>query len=125
MNRALARLEAGLTDRAGEPPAKVVREAKEVGLPEFLAESRVATLWGPGQFLILRRVDLYPGDLKVLTAYLDHPAPRVWMVFLAEGLKAREVEKIRSGGACPAGGGPGVLSPPGRGAVPVADSGGP
>jgi DNA polymerase-3 subunit delta len=94
MNRALARLEAGLTDRAGEPPTRVVREANEVGLPEFLAESRAATLWGPGQLLILRRVDLYPGDqLKVLTAYLDHPAPRVWMVFLAEGLKAREVEK--------------------------------
>ena len=33
MNRALPRLEAALTDRAGEPPSKVVREAQEVELP--------------------------------------------------------------------------------------------
>ena len=94
MNRALLRLEAGLTDRAGEPPSKVVREAQEVELPEFLAESRAATLWGPGQLLILRRVDTYPAaQLKAITGYLDHPAPRAWVVLLAEGLKAREVEK--------------------------------
>ena len=60
MNRALLRLETGLTDQSGEPPAKVVREAQEVGLAEFLAESREATLWGPGQLLILRRVEAYP-----------------------------------------------------------------
>ena len=94
MLRALARLEAALTEQAGEPPVKVVRESQEVGLPEFLAESRVATLWGPGQLLILRRVDAYPADqLKAVSAYLDHPAPRAWVVLLAEGLKAREVEK--------------------------------
>jgi DNA polymerase-3 subunit delta len=94
MLRALARLEASLTEKAGEPPTKVVRESQEVELPEFLAESRAATLWGPGQLLILRRVDAYPADqLKALTAYLDHPAPRAWVVLLAEGLKAREVEK--------------------------------
>jgi DNA polymerase III subunit delta len=94
MNRALARLEAGLTDTAGEPPTKVVREAREVALPEFLAESRAATLWGPGQLLVLRGVDAYDAaQLKALTPYLDRPAPRVWMVFLAEGLKAREVER--------------------------------
>jgi DNA polymerase-3 subunit delta len=94
MHRALLRLEASLTDRAGEPPTKMVREAQEVGLAEFLAESRAATLWGPGQLLILRRVDTYPPDqLKAITGYLDHPAPRAWVVLLAEGLKAREVEK--------------------------------
>jgi DNA polymerase-3 subunit delta len=94
MHRALLRLEAGLTDQAGEPPTKVVREAQEVGLAEFLAESRAATLWGPGQLLILRRVDQYPAaQLKVLNEYLDRPAPRAWVVLLAEGLKAREVEK--------------------------------
>jgi len=94
MHRALARLEASLTDRAGEPPSKVVRDAQEVELPEFLAESRAATLWGPGQILILRRVDSYPASvLKALAGYLDHPAPRVWIVLLAENLKAREVEK--------------------------------
>jgi DNA polymerase-3 subunit delta len=94
MLRALARLEASLTEQAGEPPVKVVRESQEVGLSEFLAEARVATLWGPGQLLILRRVDLYPGDqLQALNEYLDHPAPRAWVVLLAEGLKAREVEK--------------------------------
>ena len=94
MNRALARLEAALTEKAGEPPTKVIREAQEVGLADFLAESRAATLWGPGQLLILRRVDTYPAaQLKALTAYLDHPAPRAWVVLLAEGLKARDVEK--------------------------------
>ena len=46
MKRALLRLEASLTDRAGEPPSKVVRDAQEVSLAEFLAESRAATLWG-------------------------------------------------------------------------------
>jgi DNA polymerase-3 subunit delta len=94
MQRAVARLETVLTERTGEPPTKVVREAQEVGLSEFLAESRAATLWGPGQLLILRRVDLYPLDqLKALNEYLDHPAPRAWVVLLAEGLKARDVEK--------------------------------
>jgi DNA polymerase-3 subunit delta len=94
MHRALVRLEAALTDKAGEPPSKVVRDAQEVELPEFLAESRAATLWGPGQLLILRRVDAYPApQLKAITAYLDHPAPRAWIVLLAEGLKAKEVEK--------------------------------
>ena len=94
MQRALLRLEASLTDQAGEPPSKVVRDAQEVELPEFLAESRAATLWGPGQLLILRRVDTYPAPvLKAITGYLDHPAPRAWIVLLAENLKAREVEK--------------------------------
>jgi DNA polymerase III subunit delta len=94
MQRALVRLEAGLTEVAGEPPSRVLREAQEVGLAEFLAESRAATLWGPGQLLILRRAETYPAaQLKALTAYLDHPAPRAWVVLLAEGLKARDVEK--------------------------------
>ena len=94
MQRALLRLEASLTDQAGEPPSKVVRDAQEVELAEFLAESRAATLWGPGQLLILRRVDTYPAPvLKAITGYLDHPAPRAWIVLLAENLKAREVEK--------------------------------
>jgi DNA polymerase-3 subunit delta len=94
MNRALARLEAALTEKAGEPPTRVIREAQEVELADFLAESRAATLWGPGQLLILRRVETYPAaQLKALTAYLDHPAPRAWVVLLAEGLKVREVEK--------------------------------
>ncbi|MFZ5447091.1 MAG: DNA polymerase III subunit delta [Thermodesulfobacteriota bacterium] len=94
MQRALARLEAGLTDAAGEPPSRVLREAQEVGLAEFLAESRAATLWGPGQLLILRRVEAYPAEqLKAIIEYLDHPAPRAWVVLLAEGLKARDVEK--------------------------------
>jgi DNA polymerase-3 subunit delta len=94
MLRALARLEAALTEQAGEPPVKVVRESQEVELPEFLAESRVAPLWGPGQLLILRGVESYPAaQLKALNEYLDHPAPRTWVVLLAEGLKVREVEK--------------------------------
>ncbi|MFA5110712.1 MAG: DNA polymerase III subunit delta [Desulfobaccales bacterium] len=94
MNRALHRLEAALTATAGEPPTKTLREAQEVGLAEFLAEAREATLWGPGQLLILRGVETYPAaQLKAVAAYLDHPAPRAWVVLLAEGLKARDVEK--------------------------------
>jgi len=94
MQRALLRLEAALTDQAGERPGKVVRDAQEVELAEFLAESRAGTLWGPGQLLILRRVDTYPADrLKAITGYLDHLAPRAWVVLLAGNLKAREVEK--------------------------------
>jgi len=38
MQRALLRLEAALTDQAGTP-TKMVREAQEVGLAEFLAQS--------------------------------------------------------------------------------------
>jgi DNA polymerase-3 subunit delta len=39
-------------------------------------------------------VDFYPAaQLKAITGYLDHPAPRAWVVLLAEGLKARDVEK--------------------------------
>jgi DNA polymerase-3 subunit delta len=94
MHRALLRLEAGLTEKAGEPPTRVVREAQEVELAEFLAEARAATLWGAGQLLILRGVDFYPAaQVKAVTGYLDRPAPRAWVVLLAEGLKAREVEK--------------------------------
>ena len=94
MNRALARLETALMEKAGEPPTRVIREAQEVELADFLAESRDATLWGPGPLLILRRVETYPAaQLKALTPYLDHPAPRAWVVLLAEGLKARDVEK--------------------------------
>jgi DNA polymerase-3 subunit delta len=94
MQRALARLEAGLTEMAGEPPNRVLKEAQELGLAEFLAESREATLWGSGQLLILRRAESYPAEeLEALTEYLEHPAPRAWVVLLAEGLKAREVEK--------------------------------
>jgi DNA polymerase-3 subunit delta len=94
MQRALARLTAGLTEMAGEPPSRVRREAQEIGLADFLAESRAATLWGPGQLLILRGVEAYPAaQLKALSAYLDHPAPRAWVVLLAEGLKTKDVEK--------------------------------
>ena len=92
--RALARLEAALTDRAGEPPTKVVREAQEVELAEFLAESRAATLWGPGSSSSCGGWTTIPRpSSRPSTTYLDHPAPRAWVVLLAEGLKAREVEK--------------------------------
>jgi DNA polymerase-3 subunit delta len=94
MHRALKRLEEALTDRYGEPPLKVVREAPEVELSEFLAEARAATLWGPGQLLVLRRVESYPGEvLRAIGDYLDHPAPRSWLVLLAEGLKVKDLGK--------------------------------
>ena len=93
MDRALARLEEGLTDQWGEAPAKVVREAQEMELPEFLNESRVASLWGPGQLLVLRRLELNAAALKAVNDYLDHPAPRAWVVLLAEGAKTRDLAK--------------------------------
>ena len=93
MERALARLAAGLTDQWGEAPVRVQREAQEAPLPEFLAESRVASLWGPGQLLVLRRLELNPEALKAINDYLDHPAPRAWVVLLAEGAKARDLAK--------------------------------
>jgi DNA polymerase III subunit delta len=93
MERALARLENGLKDQWGEAPVKVTREAQEIGLPEFLAESRVASLWGPGQLLVLLRLALNAEALQAINAYLDHPAPRAWVVLLTEGVKVREVAK--------------------------------
>ncbi len=93
MERALARLAAGLTDQWGEAPVRVLREAQEAPLPEFLAESRVASLWGPGQLLVLRRLGLNPEALEAINDYLDHPAPRAWVVLLAEGVKARDLAK--------------------------------
>ena len=93
MDRALARLEEGLTDQWGEAPAKVVREAQEIELPEFLTESRVASLWGPGQLLVLRRLELNAAALQAVNDYLDHPAPHAWVVLLAEGAKARDLAK--------------------------------
>ena len=42
----------------------------------------------------MRGVEGYPAEeLKALGSYLDYAAPRTWVVLLAEGLKAREVEK--------------------------------
>ncbi len=93
MDRALARLEEGLTDQWGEAPTKVVREAQEIELPEFLTESRVASLWGPGQLLVLRRLELNAAALQAVNGYLDHPAPHAWVVLLAEGAKARDLAK--------------------------------
>lgn len=93
MDRALARLEEGLTDQWGEAPAKVVREAQEIELPEFLTESRVASLWGPGQLLVLRRLELNAAALKAINDYLAHPVPRTWVVLLAEGAKTKDLAK--------------------------------
>ncbi|MCL4502226.1 MAG: DNA polymerase III subunit delta [Deltaproteobacteria bacterium] len=93
MDRALARLEQGLTDQWGEAPAKVVRESHEIELPEFLTESRVASLWGPGQLLVLRRLVLNAEAFKAISDYLARPAPRTWVVLLAEGAKARDLAK--------------------------------
>jgi len=93
MERALARLEEGLKDQWGEAPIKIMREAQEIGVAEFLAESRVASLWGPGQLLVLHRLELNAAALQAINDYLDHPAPRAWVVLLAEGVKARDLAK--------------------------------
>ena len=127
MQRALLRLEAALTDQAGEPPTKVVREAQEVELPEFLAESRAATLWGAGQLLILRRVDLYPAGPAQGPGRVSGP-PRAPGLGGAPGRRPEgqgRGETCGVGAAGQRGGGPGLLPPAGRRALPVADPGGP
>ncbi len=94
MHRALKRLEEALTDQYGEPPLKVAEEAPEVELAEFLAGARAATLWGPGQLLVLRRVEHYGAEaLKALGEYLDHPASRSWVVLCGEGLKLKDLRR--------------------------------
>lgn len=94
MQRAVRRLAAALEERHGEAPLKVRRDASEIELEDFLALSREGSLWGSGQLLVLRRVDAYPAeDLKAINRYLDRPAPRAWVVLMAEGLKHRDLEK--------------------------------
>lgn len=94
MERALRRLEEALAEVSGEAVNKVVSLAQEVELTDFLAQARHAPLWGAGQLLVLRRVETYPDKaLKDLLAYLEHPAPRTWMVLIGSGLKARDVGK--------------------------------
>lgn len=94
MHRALKRLEEALQGPEGEAPVKVVLEAQETGLPEFLSQTRMTPLWGAGQLLVLRRVETYPANVfKAVLDYLDHPAPRAWVVLLAPGLKARDLGK--------------------------------
>lgn len=94
MRRALKRLESALTQQAGESPLKVVQEAQEVGLAEFLAQARNAPLWGTGQLLVLRHVESYPSAaLKAVSDYLDRPAPRTWVVLIGEGLKSKDLAR--------------------------------
>jgi DNA polymerase-3 subunit delta len=94
MHRTLERLAQALQGPDGEAPLKVVLEAQEVGLPEFLAQARMAPLWGAGQLLVLRRVETYPAKvLNAILDYLDHPAARARVVLLAPGLKARDLAK--------------------------------
>jgi DNA polymerase-3 subunit delta len=94
VERALRRLEQALAEKSGEAVLRVVREAPEVSLEEFFAQARLATLWGSGQLLVLRRAETYPAKaLSAVGAYLDHPAPHSLVVLTAPSLKAREVEK--------------------------------
>lgn len=94
MDRALRRLELALSEKSGDAVPRVVQDAPEVTLEDFFAQARLATLWGSGQLLVLRRVETYPKEaLNAVTAYLDHPAPRNLVVLTAPSLKAREVEK--------------------------------
>jgi len=92
--RALRRLAKGLTEDSGEAPLRVVEEASEVALEDFLAQARMAPLWGSGQLLVLRRVPTQDKKtLAPITTYLEHPAPRTVVILTAPNLKAREVEK--------------------------------
>jgi len=92
--RALRRLEQALSEKWGEAVSRVVREAPEVSLEEFLAQARLSTLWGSGQLLILRRADTYPAQaLNAVVDYLEHPAPRSVVILTAPNLKTRDAEK--------------------------------
>jgi len=94
MQRALKRLEKALTQQAGESPLKVVEEAQETGLADFLAQARNAPLWGTGQLLVLRHVEAYPAPtLQAVGDYLDRPAPRTVVVLIAEGLKSKDLAR--------------------------------
>lgn len=94
VERALRRLEGSLTEESGEAPLRAVHEASEVTLEEFLAQARMAPLWGSGQLLVLRRVETHAKqNLAPITAYVEHPAPHTVVVLTAPGLKAKEVEK--------------------------------
>ena len=42
---------------------------------------------------MLRRLALNAAALEAVNAYLDHPAPRAWVVLLAEGAKSRDWER--------------------------------
>ena len=76
MERALRRLETALAEASGEPVLRVVREAPEVSLEEFLAQARMATLWGETQLLILRRADTYPAEALSAVTDSSPPGPR-------------------------------------------------
>jgi DNA polymerase-3 subunit delta len=94
MERALRRLEQGLSEKWGEAASRVVREAPEVSPEEFFAQARMSTLWGSGQLLILRRAETYPAQaLNAVVDYLDHPAPRSVVILTAPSLKTRDAEK--------------------------------
>jgi len=94
VERALRRLARALTEESGEAPLRVVQEASEVSLEDFLAQARMAPLWGSGQLLVLRRVEIHAKKtLAPVTSYLEHPARRTLVVLTAPGLKSREVEK--------------------------------
>lgn len=94
MERALRRLERALSEKSGEAATRVVQEAPEISLEDFFAQARVATLWGGGQLLVLRRANAYPAAaLTLVTAYLEHPAPHSLVVLMAPGLKTSEVQK--------------------------------
>lgn len=94
MQRTLERLAQALTGADGEAPLKTVLEAQEVSLPDFLAQTRMTPLWGPGQLLVLRRVETYPPKvLNAVLEYLERPAARARVVLLAPGLKAKDLAK--------------------------------
>ncbi len=94
MERAWRRLEQAMEEKAGTAPLRVIREAQEISLEEFLAQARVPSLWGSGQLLVLRRVEAVPDkSLKGIPAYLEHPPAWAYVILTAPGLKAREVGK--------------------------------
>jgi DNA polymerase-3 subunit delta len=46
----------------------------------------------------MRRLELNAAAFKAINTYLDHPAPRTWVVLMAEGAKNRDLVKNPVGG---------------------------
>ena len=92
MQRALKRLGQALTDRPGAAP-KVALEAQEVALPDFLAQARVAPLWGPGQLLVCAGWSTYPRPSSMPSWLSGSPRAPGLGGAPGRGLKARDLEK--------------------------------
>lgn len=92
IRQALARLEEWLQQHA-EDAAKTVFEAADTPLPEVLTAAKSPPLWGGRQLVLVWRTERYKAqDLAGLEAYLRAPSPHTCLIFIAPGLKPRDVQ---------------------------------